>query len=308
MADYYNTTTQDWSECKRCRLCSTRRNVVIRRSGFIYNGSSVELFLDPPFSSQQRLEKLYEINDPLIPRTATRHHGETRHTGDQSQIPGSTTDSTQGCNELPGLEDNETRRQTGRTHHADPRSQQQQASPNSPFILPTTSFPHILLIGEAPGESEDRNGKPFIGPSGLILNQYLKEATKCHPNYHYIQPSAPDSLRDKYGPIGFFFTITNVVGCRPTHTPDTTPNISLHGRNRQPEPAEAHLCAPHLTELLNMYDFTHVILIGEIAQQYYSGTITPLLIQHPAFILRQDYVMLPIIKIGRKIHQWIKRS
>lgn len=42
-----------------------------------------------------------------------------------------------------------------------------------------TEGPHsakIMLVGEAPGEEEDRSGKPFMGPAGRTLNQLLEQA------------------------------------------------------------------------------------------------------------------------------------
>ncbi|HVE12114.1 MAG TPA: UdgX family uracil-DNA binding protein [Elusimicrobiota bacterium] len=34
----------------------------------------------------------------------------------------------------------------------------------------------VLLVGEQPGDEEDREGEPFVGPSGRLLNQALDEA------------------------------------------------------------------------------------------------------------------------------------
>lgn len=39
---------------------------------------------------------------------------------------------------------------------------------------PTTS--RVMIIGEAPGETEDREGKPFVGRAGKLLNEALEEA------------------------------------------------------------------------------------------------------------------------------------
>jgi len=33
-----------------------------------------------------------------------------------------------------------------------------------------------MLIGEAPGDQEDRQGKPFVGPAGTLLRMLLNEA------------------------------------------------------------------------------------------------------------------------------------
>lgn len=37
--------------------------------------------------------------------------------------------------------------------------------------------PLVMLIGEAPGEREDRKGKPFVGPAGLRLDSWLENAS-----------------------------------------------------------------------------------------------------------------------------------
>src|SRR6476660_7392176 len=34
----------------------------------------------------------------------------------------------------------------------------------------------IMLVGEQPGDREDREGEPFVGPAGLLLNRALEEA------------------------------------------------------------------------------------------------------------------------------------
>ena len=36
--------------------------------------------------------------------------------------------------------------------------------------------PKILVVGEAPGADEEAEGRPFIGPSGQLLNRLLKQA------------------------------------------------------------------------------------------------------------------------------------
>src|SRR5215203_4618130 len=35
---------------------------------------------------------------------------------------------------------------------------------------------HLMLVGEQPGDQEDRAGKPFVGPAGRILNEALEAA------------------------------------------------------------------------------------------------------------------------------------
>lgn len=72
---------------------------------------------------------------------------------------------------------------------------------NSHFIKPDGSMtPKVLFIGEAPGEQEDKEGKPFIGPAGRILRKNLLA----------IQIPEKD------------YCIHNVVACRPPNNKTPT--------------------------------------------------------------------------------------
>nr|KJR71737.1 MAG: DNA polymerase [Vulcanisaeta sp. AZ3] len=74
----------------------------------------------------------------------------------------------------------------------------------------------IMIIGEAPGEREDEEGRPFVGAAGQLLTKLLN--------------SVGIRREDVY--------ITNIVKCRP-------PN------NRDPEPDEIDACRPYLvTQIL----------------------------------------------------------
>ncbi len=69
----------------------------------------------------------------------------------------------------------------------------------------------VMFVGEAPGEQEDTQGRPFVGAAGKLLTELLQ--------------SVGLRREDVY--------ITNVVKCRP-------PN------NRQPRADEAQACRPYL--------------------------------------------------------------
>ena len=88
----------------------------------------------------------------------------------------------------------------------------------------------IMFIGEGPGYYEDRDGRPFVGPAGQLLDQLL----------------ASIGLRreDVY--------ITNMVKCRP---PD----------NRDPLPGEMQACQPYLDSQLEMISPKVVVTLGKYA-------------------------------------------
>ncbi len=121
----------------------------------------------------------------------------------------------------------------------------------------------ILMIGEAPGRSEDVVGKPFVGRSGKLL----------------------DKMFDQVGHVRESMFTTNLVACRPCD--DRTAD------NRQPEGEEIINCRPRLVQVLELVSPRAVILVGRPAQQWgqvmlrelkWRGPI--LLLTHPAYFLR----------------------
>ncbi len=85
----------------------------------------------------------------------------------------------------------------------------------------------VVFVGEGPGFNEDRQGRPFVGRAGELLNKLLASVE---------------------WPRGDVF-ITNVVKCRP---PD----------NRDPEPDEIAACAPFLRRQLEVLDPALVVTLG----------------------------------------------
>lgn len=127
----------------------------------------------------------------------------------------------------------------------------------------------IMLIGEAPGENEDKQGEPFVGRAGMLLNEMIK--------------SIKLERKDVY--------IANILKCRP-------PN------NRDPSPKEIELCTPYLKQQIAAIKPKVLIAVGRIAAQHllntdvsmgklrgniyhYGDNQTPLfVIYHPAYLLR----------------------
>ena len=99
-----------------------------------------------------------------------------------------------------------------------------------------------MLIGEAPGETEDRLGRPFVGRTGKFLNTALEQA----------------------GLERVELFITSAVKCRPPG-------------NRNPRPAELSICREFwLNQQLAAVDPSHVLLLGRMAVQQLLGLNRPL--------------------------------
>jgi len=125
----------------------------------------------------------------------------------------------------------------------------------------------LMLIGEAPGKDEDRQGRPFVGRAGQLLARLLEEAGFTREQVY----------------------IANVIKCRPPE-------------NRTPEPEEVLTCKPFLLQQVRIIDPKVLVLLGSVATKAFFGfekTISRMRGQelahegrvtiptyHPAFALR----------------------
>ena len=97
----------------------------------------------------------------------------------------------------------------------------------------------VVLVGEGPGQNEDRQGRPFVGAAGTMLQELLA----------MIGWRREDVF------------ITNVVKCRP-------PN------NRDPEPDEIAACRPYLEAQIRMIDPAVVVTLGNFSSKLLLDTTT----------------------------------
>ena len=88
----------------------------------------------------------------------------------------------------------------------------------------------IMFIGEAPGQNEDREGRPFIGRAGNMLDRLLK--------------SIGLSRKDVF--------ITNMLKCRPPE-------------NRDPSPPEIKSCANYLDKQISFVDPQVIVTLGRFS-------------------------------------------
>jgi DNA polymerase len=125
-----------------------------------------------------------------------------------------------------------------------------------------------LLIGEAPGADEDRQGEPFVGQAGKLLDNMLAAINLKRGENVYI---------------------ANVLKCRPPG-------------NRNPEPDEVAKCTPFLQQQIGLIQPKLIVAMGRFAAQTllstdatiaslrgrlhaYAGV--PLVVTyHPAYLLR----------------------
>ena len=97
----------------------------------------------------------------------------------------------------------------------------------------------LMFVGEAPGANEDKQGLPFVGRAGMLLNQLLEEIG--------IQRS------DVF--------ITNVICCRPPG-------------NRDPLPEEIDACKPYLFRKIELIEPKVICTLGNFATKLLTGNPT----------------------------------
>lgn len=95
-----------------------------------------------------------------------------------------------------------------------------------------------LVVGEAPGEQEDRQGQPFVGRSGQLLDSMLSAVGMSRE-------------RDVF--------IANVIKCRPPG-------------NRNPKPEEIAACSPYLMRQIALLKPERILVLGRFAAQTLLGT------------------------------------
>ena len=85
----------------------------------------------------------------------------------------------------------------------------------------------VMLIGEAPGVNEDRQGRPFVGQAGAFLEELLAEAGLARSEVY----------------------ICNVLKCRPPG-------------NRDPLPTEIEACGDYLSAQIRLIDPALIVTLG----------------------------------------------
>ena len=135
--------------------------------------------------------------------------------------------------------------------------------------------PDVLIIGEGPGEEEDRQGLPFVGRAGQLLDKMLN-AIELDRNANCF--------------------IANIVKCRPP-------------KNRDPEPDECAACRAFLDSQIDALQPKMILAMGRIASHnllntdsslgrlrnsFYEYKNIPVLVTyHPSALLRNEDLKRP---------------
>lgn len=147
----------------------------------------------------------------------------------------------------------------------------------------------VMFIGEAPGFHEDKQGKPFVGRAGQLLNAMLISVGLTRDSVY----------------------IANILKCRPPE-------------NRDPRPEEINQCTPFLEQQIALVKPKLLVALGRIASHFLLRTSislgqlrkkshifanTPLIVTyHPAYLLRNPLDKKKAYQDLQKIGQMLKEE
>jgi DNA polymerase len=97
----------------------------------------------------------------------------------------------------------------------------------------------LMFVGEAPGANEDKQGLPFVGRAGRLLDELLAEV----------------------GILRADTFVTNVICCRPPG-------------NRDPLPEEIEACKPYLFRKIELIEPKVICTLGNFATKLLTGDST----------------------------------
>ncbi len=148
----------------------------------------------------------------------------------------------------------------------------------------------LMVIGEAPGADEDRQGEPFVGRAGQLLDLML---------------AAIGLARDQV-------YIANILKCRPP-------------ANRDPRPEEALRCKPYLMRQIALVKPRVLLSVGRVSAQNLLATDTPIgrlrgrwfalgperiplmITYHPAYLLRspeqKSKAWADLVEVARRLRE-----
>lgn len=131
----------------------------------------------------------------------------------------------------------------------------------------------LMIIGEGPGREEDRQGRPFVGRSGRLLDDALLALEFTEADFH----------------------ICNIVKCRP---PD----------NRVPTEEEAKACRRLLNAQFALVKPRVILLCGSTAYKYFTGGKEPISRVRGQWIEQKSFYIMPTFHPAYILRNMSKRD
>ena len=145
----------------------------------------------------------------------------------------------------------------------------------------------LMFVGEGPGAEEDRQGLPFVGAAGELLNRIIQAIEKTRDEVY----------------------IANVVKCRPPG-------------NRDPQPDEVTACRGYLDRQIALVRPRVLVALGKVAAQALLGNDSPIgrmrgqwyqvqgiptmVTYHPAALLRNPALKRPTWEDMQQVRDFLR--
>ncbi len=145
----------------------------------------------------------------------------------------------------------------------------------------------LMFVGEGPGAEEDRQGLPFVGAAGELLNRIIQAIEKTRDEVY----------------------IANVVKCRPPG-------------NRDPQPDEVATCRGYLDRQIALVRPRVLVALGKVAAQTLLGNDSPIgrmrgqwfkvqgiptmVTYHPAALLRNPALKRPTWEDMQQVRDFLR--
>jgi uracil-DNA glycosylase family 4 len=126
----------------------------------------------------------------------------------------------------------------------------------------------VMFVGEAPGFHEDRQGLPFVGAAGHLLDELLQSIGLDRSEVF----------------------ITNVIKCRPPG-------------NRDPLPAEIEACAPYLDKQVELINPEIIVTLGRFSMARFLGPSASITRVHGQPRLADERIVLPLLHPAAALRQ-----
>jgi uracil-DNA glycosylase family 4 len=117
----------------------------------------------------------------------------------------------------------------------------------------------VIFIGEAPGAVENKLKRPFVGPSGQLLREYLLQINL--------------SVSEVF--------ITNIVKCHPPS-------------NRDPFSGEISVCSPFLTQQIELMNPEIIVTLGRFAARFFIDGLKSITAFAGKILPKDNFSILPM--------------
>lgn len=151
--------------------------------------------------------------------------------------------------------------------------------PEAVFSGPASAW--LMMVGQAPGSTECESGRPFNGPSGTRLFDWLAEAGWDEASFRATQ------------------YMTAVTKCYPGRA-------SAGKGDRAPSRAEQKLCAPFLRREVSLVDPEVIVPVGSLAIQRFVGKVR--LNDVVGEIIETDERLIVPLPHPSGVNLWLNRS